>query len=457
MNPIDRRHFLLSLAGTVGMSLSSRIVRAAGSEENQLTVDFGAQGQSIPSDFLGFSYDTVGLTMDRLLLPQNSSLIALIRRLAPTGVIRIGGNSSDRPSIRKGVTVNSTHIAHLAAFLSRTGWRLIYGLNLGTGKPDQAAAEAELVTKAIGSKLIAIQIGNEPDGFRNELRSADYNHPDYIAEWIAFSKAIRARVPGAPLAGPDVGFDTSWLGPFAHSVGREVVFLTCHYYSEGQMSGPAVGIENMLGSGPKLAGIIQYAAKVTADSGLRVRMAEMQSVSGGGQAGVSDTLAAALWGIDTMFTLAQAGWLGVNFHGGGGIYNPLVETTGGSFIPKPIYYAMLFFAETGRGSILPVQLGASRPTLRVFAVRGSGGEKRIILVNINLTRSEQVHISAQGRAASFLRLTAPSPESAHLTFGEAGVDPTGAWNPKPAKPLSRKNGRFVVDLPAASATVVQIT
>jgi hypothetical protein len=456
MNRIDRRRFLLSTAGLFGMGLSVPMLRAAG-EENELSVDFHASGKPIPSDFLGFSYDTDVLTMDQLLLPQNSSLISLVRRLGSTGVIRIGGNSSDRASLRDGVNVSPVHIEHLAAFLSKTGWRLIYGLNLGTGKPEQAAAEAELVAKAVGSKLMAFQIGNEPDGFRNELRSQNYNHPDYIAEWRVFAKAIRARVPGARLAGPDVGFDASWLAPFAAAVGQELIFLTCHYYSEGQMSGPEVGIENMLGSAQKLAGVLEYAKKVTAETGLRVRMAEINSVTGGGQSGVSDTLAAALWGVDVMFTLAAAGWLGVTFHGGGGIYNPIVQTAKGSFVPKPIYYAMLFFAEAGRGSIVPTQLQASRPTLRVFAVRGTGGERRIIFVNINLSQAERVRIDVEGRKATLLRLTAPSARSqSGLTFGGSSIGPAGEWVPRALPQVARQDDRFIVDLPAASATIVQI-
>jgi hypothetical protein len=457
MNRIDRRGFLLRTAGVFGMGLSAPLLRAVTNKENELSVDFSASGKPIPADFLGFSYDTVGLTMDRLLLPQNISYISLIRRLGSTGVIRIGGNSSDRPSIRKGVNVSPGHIEHLAAFLSKTGWRLIYGLNLGTGKPEQAASEAALVANAVGSKLMAFQIGNEPDGFRNELRSQNYNHPDFIAEWRVFAKAIRARVPGAPLAGPDVGFDTSWLAPFASAVGPEVAFLTYHFYSEGQMSGPEVGIENMLGSGEKLAGIIDYASNVTAESGLRVRMAEINSVTGGGQSGVSDTLAAALWGVDVMFTLATAGWLGVNFHGGGGIYNPIVQTASGSSVPKPIYYAMLFFAEAGRGSIVPIRLQASRPTLRVYAVRGTGGERRIIFVNINLSQGERVLIGTEGRDANLLRLTAPSVHSqSGLTFGGSSIGPAGNWVPRAVDRVPRQGNRFIVDLPPASAAIVHI-
>jgi hypothetical protein len=69
--------------------------------------------------------------------------------------------------------------------------------------------------------------------FRRDIRKSNYNASDYLVEWRAFLKALRTRLPGAPLAGPDIAYDTTWLGPFIHAFASEVVFLTFHYYSEG--------------------------------------------------------------------------------------------------------------------------------------------------------------------------------------------------------------------------------
>lgn len=468
MSCMDRRRFLLSVAGLFGTGAITPVLRAASGpspsdKENDFSVDFTRPGRPIADDFLGLSFDQVGLLLDQILLPNNHSFISLVRHLGSKGVIRIGGNSSDRPSLRLGKTLKRTHIEHLAAFLSATGWRLIYGLDLGSGKPEDAAAEAEMVAQIVGPKLLAFQIGNEPDDFRQDIRKATYNHPDYIAEWRVFSAAIRARVPGAPLAGPDVAFDSSWLVPFAQTFGREVIFLTCHYYSEGPASSSSVTTERMLGSGKTLAGVINSVARATAESGLQVRMAESNSVFGGGKTGISDTLAAAVWGVDVMFTLAEAGWIGINFHGGGGYYSPIAQTSSGTFEPKPLYYAMRLFAEAGRGSILPVighgslQPGAAQSRLRVFAVLGTSGERRIILVNTDTTQSERVRIATKGREATIMWLTAHSPDSqSGLTFGGAGIGPTGDWTPRKAQLVTRSSDRFVVDMPAVSAAVLQI-
>src|SRR5260221_942153 len=278
MNRIDRRRFLLGCAGLFGMTALTAELRGAGDDENELSVDFSAPGRPIPEDFLGLSFETKGLLSDGILLPENRSLISLIQRLGSKGVIRIGGNSSDRPSLRKGLICHRTHIEHLAGFLSATGWQLIYGLDLGSGEAQQAAAEAEMVAQIVESKLLAFQFGNEPDLFRLDIRKSDYNASDYLIEWREYLRALRARVPDAPLAGPDIANDTSWLGPFIKAFGSEVAFLTCHYYSEGPASSSDVTMERMLDSGAVLANVVDSVAGCPAGPGFKVRMAETNSV-----------------------------------------------------------------------------------------------------------------------------------------------------------------------------------
>jgi hypothetical protein len=456
MNCIDRRHFLLRCAGLFGIGALSPQLRAAGDHENELSIDFNAPGQVIPKNFLGFSFEAKGLLSEGIFLPENRSLISLVQRLGSKGVLRIGGDSSDRPALRMGLTSDRTHIEHLAGFLSATGWQLIYGLDLGSGDAKQAAAEAEMVAQVVGSKLLAFQFGNEPDRFRFDLRKQNYSASDYLVEWREFLKALRTRVPEAPLAGPDIANDPRWLRPFIDAFGSDLAFVTCHYYSEGPASSPDVTMERMLDSGEVLANIIDSVARYTAGSGLKVRMVETNSVYSGGKPGISDTLGAALWGIDMMFTLAEAGWLGVNFHGGGGdCKSPIAQPSSGVFEPRPLYYGMLLFASAGRGWLVPIhQQGTS---LRAFAVRGTGGERRVILINKDLTQNAHVRISTTGQKATILRLTAPSADSkTDITFGGASVGPNGDWAPNLKESKTLESNRFLVELPAASAAVVQI-
>jgi hypothetical protein len=458
MNCIDRRRFLLSCAGLFGIAGLTPDLRGAGDDENELSVDFSAPGRLIPEDFLGLSFETKGLLSDGILLPENRSLISLIQRLGSKGVIRIGGNSSDRPSLRKGLICQRADIEHLVDFLSATGWQLIYGLDLGSGQVEHSAAEAEMVAQIVGSKLLAFQFGNEPDLFRLDIRQSNYNAWDYLVEWRDCLKALRARVPDAPLAGPDIANDTRWLRPFIQAFGSELVFLTCHYYSEGPASSSDVTMGRMLDSGPVLAKVIDSVAGYTAGSGFKVRMAETNSVYGGGKAGVSDTLGGALWGVDFMFTLAEAGWLGINFHGGdAGPYSPTARSSSGVFEPRPLYYAMLLFAYAGRGSLVPIHRQGIRQSLCAFAVRGTGDERRVVLVNKDLAKDAHVRIAAVGQKATILRLAAPSADSkTDITFGGASVDANGDWAPKLKESVTLESNRFLVELPPATAAVVQI-
>jgi len=61
------------------------------------------------------------------------------------------------------VNITPQTIRNLREFLDACGWKLIYGLNMGTGTAEAAADEAAYVMDTIGPKLIAFQLCNEPD------------------------------------------------------------------------------------------------------------------------------------------------------------------------------------------------------------------------------------------------------------------------------------------------------
>src|ERR1051326_2243046 len=118
---------------------------------------------------------------------------------------------------RAAMVVTPAAIARLAATLRALGWKLIYGLNLARGTPDAAVEEAAYVARALGPLLLAFQIGNEPDGFGRwtRVRPPSYDFAAFLAEWLRFTAAIRARVPDASFAGPDVAAAPDWVPAFA--------------------------------------------------------------------------------------------------------------------------------------------------------------------------------------------------------------------------------------------------
>src|SRR6185503_7680939 len=96
-----------------------------------------------------------------------------------------------------------------------------------------AAAEAEAVFRILGPRLMAFQIGNEPDSFRNRYRPAAWGPTDFMTEWNAFHEAIVAKVPGAKFAGPDVSNKLPFIKEFAEEAPKhkDVILLTAHYYA----------------------------------------------------------------------------------------------------------------------------------------------------------------------------------------------------------------------------------
>ena len=74
----------------------------------------------------------------------------------------------------------------LERFLARRGWKVLYGLNLGTGTAERAAEEAELVTNLLGDRLLAFQVGNEADLYGPTFREGSWNFERYWSEYQRF-------------------------------------------------------------------------------------------------------------------------------------------------------------------------------------------------------------------------------------------------------------------------------
>jgi hypothetical protein len=140
----------------------------------------------------------------------------------------------------------------------------------------------------------------------------------------------------------------------------------------------------------------------------------MNSVSCGGEAGVSDTFASALWSVDALFALANVGIDGVNIHTTPAVSNHLfnVKQLVGKWVGQvyPVYYGLQMFnrAAPPGSRIVPVT-GASDPTLRAWATHGADGTTRVVLINTASSGAQNVtvHVSKAAMIASVQRLTAP--------------------------------------------------
>jgi hypothetical protein len=474
---IERRRFLNGVAGTAVGLLAGTDGRAQTDTGALVAVDYEDAGRVIPSDFVGLSYESAILAPGNYFAPDNASVLGLISLLGQDGVIRIGGNTSERtvwradakPGQHEEIVITPASIDRLAAAVRTLGWKLIYGLNLARGTPEQAAEEAAYLSQAVGANLLAFQIGNEPDGFGRwtGVRPKAYDAAAFLAEWREFHKAIRARLPDARFAGPDVAAETDWVAAFAEQHPAGLVLLTRHYYADGPAGAPHVTLAKLLHSDRQILPVLEKLNHYSRSYRLPYRLAEANSVYNEGQPGVSDTLGAALWGLELMFQAASAGAAGIDFHAGihnrrpsaDKAYTPIARSSGGRHRAAPPYYAMLAFAQMSQGALVPARVATGNGDLRAFAVRTPEGALRLCLISKASERSAQVTIDP-GRSiasGSLVRLAGPALDaSAGITLGGASVDEFGRWAPANMETVEAVGREIRVVVPAASAALISL-
>jgi len=407
---------------------------------------------SIAPGFVGLSFEKNRL-QNRYFSAANTNLIGLFKRLGPS-IMRIGGSSVDATAwtpAGKGSTtlqIAPSDIDALAAFVKATGWQCLYGINLkgleaGATVPTTTAlgaAEIAYAAQAFGTSLMGVELGNEPDEY------GFWTVTQFETAWDSMRTAILASTPNVVITGPDAAANVpNWTVPFSQwATESKISLLTEHYYT-GSGTSPTSTAAALLTypdpllTGPKFLGGLQPAA---ANIGVPYRMTECNSFNLGGSPGVSDSYASALWAIDYLFTCAQFGASGVNFHSGGdgnsytSIADDYVNTVIGV---RPEYYGMLLFTLAGTGPLNMTTVSAGSLNVSAYAVQTASGGMNIVIVNKDSTNNLQVTIQLPKStpSASLLEMTqlstgATGPSLAavptSLTSGDqsAGVSIQGA-------------------------------
>jgi len=464
-------------AAATQSSFSAAPQTVSSSVDVHVTIDPAQTLAVIPSDFMGLGYEISSVARPGLLSARNAVYVQLVRTLGAKGVVRVGGNTSDyasyaaaaqpfsSPEGKAGSVVNEAVLRDLGTFLNATAWKLIWGLNLGNGTLENAIQEARAVTASTKGHLLAFEIGNEPDLFpRHEAhRHTTYSYEDYLREYRTYRDALRKAIPEITLAGPDAADATDWVARFASDEGSDIKLLTHHYYREGQ--NPTSTIDKLLHTDPKLAPILTKLRAASESSRVPYRICETNSFSGGGKPGVSDTLAAALWVLDFMFTLASAGCSGVNMETGvnqrGFIssYSPIGDDERAHYQAAPEYYGMLAFAHSGAGRIMGSTIDAGERNIKAYATQQS--KDRIVLTLVNKEFSSEAVVGIEAAASfqggSLVRLSGPSLESKiGITLGGAAVSAAGLWRATRIENVIRTRRGLQVRLPAASAAIVTL-
>jgi hypothetical protein len=353
---LTRRRFLATAACTIP---TARLhVEGQSKVRLALIIPKDVTGPHMPVDFVGLSYEVQQLADPIFFSAQNSGLTREFKALSSTGVLRLGGNTSEfaywkpkpdspepeHPQVREVVgepkaryyAVTPEAVINLAEFLQATGWTCVYGIGMGTNTPQRAAEEAVFAAETLGDRLQYFQLGNEADLFDRHLRDPKTWSPKtYLEEWLTLSRAIAARDPAAKFGMPDVASKVSWLTeiadewPFLHNPPR-VTTLSHHYYFGGPATNPEVNIPSLLNPAAmqKVQNSVNIASAAAGKMGGSVRMTEGNTCYRGGKPGVSDVFAAALWSADYSLLLASNDYAGINLHGGTG--KSVANSVGGS-------------------------------------------------------------------------------------------------------------------------------
>jgi hypothetical protein len=388
----------------------------------------------------------------------------------------------------KGITYNLTPdwLAVARALAHRTGARYILGVNLEAGNLAIETAEAHALLSGLGRRSVAaLELGNEPELYSKmgwyrsgDLyvpgRPANYDFRGFTDEFSEFRKAI----PSVPLAGPSTG-SYWWLAHLPQFLDAEpsLGVVTVHsYWLNRCLSSPGLPgyptIPHLLAPFPpsRLAGALPQYAALGHSHGVPIRIDEMNSVTCGGQHGVSDVFASALWALNALFEAMSDGVDGVNIHTFPGTANQLFSFTrvNGQWVAtvRPEYYGLVLFAQAappGAAALKIVQQSTGQ--IRCWATMGSDRTTRVVLINDSLTQSNSVlvRVPTPGAPAELERLLAPSAyATSGITIGGQSFGPTGGLtgptSTSTLQPSSSTGGiaSYVVTVPAASAAMLTI-
>lgn len=459
-----------------------------------VVVDLGRLGRTLPADFVGLSleYPLVGSYLGRDPAQLNPAFKRLLENLG-TGTLRIGGGSTDTSCWRTSagaplpagcnIEISSNSLRIIARTMKETGWRAILGVDLNHYSPATAldyARDGIAVAVAEGG-LYGLQFGNEPNLYAAQNRRPDgYDHGDFVNEWNAYADAIHGNASTASMRflGPVYGARSAWfdfLPSFLSGAGDRLdAGVSVHDYPLTRCSGESHTVASLMADEAVYESRkrVSTAAEAAAVTGAELMIDQSGSISCGGTDGVSNRFASALWGLDYLLTLAEAGASRVDFHNSlGSFFDPIVSTESqvdGKWIYStrvlPLYYAMLLASRAGGGRLLEARVTEGSFPVAAHAVHAADGTTLVYLVNKSTDGAGgavAVTPSEVRGAASMITLDAPDLEAGagEVTLGGKKIDEESGGMPEPNSDevrVASTSGTYLVDLAPASAVLLVI-
>jgi hypothetical protein len=486
-----------------------------------ITVDSQKPGALIPKNFLGFSNEvsTAGMglpvptekALGRIHRPAavpagahlayvlgqpgdpNEDFFTFLRNLGP-GVLRLGGNSQDNTCWHPGTaphpdwcqgSVTPGQMKLYSAAARSAGWKLILGLNLKQNSPSWARSEAAdgFAREIPSDEILGLEIGNEPDLFgRGPARPKTYSPANYVKDAREYIHAFRADPATRGYAFVAPATCCGWNNPrdldaILKGIGPDLKLVSVHNYPTSTCGRHNVTPAELLSSKrmDRFNTFSEELVAVARKHGLPIAMAETNSASCGGMAGVSNAFVSAVWGVDYMLNIAHDGYVHVNFHfsyrTGGSAYNP-VQVFGWqagdrrvhySNVAQPLYYAMYLFSQFASGERFLSASIKTRSRITAFATTACGHcAVHVFVINEDQNAAGEVlvHLSGPAAHASLLMLQAPSLTSLadKVRYGDRHFDTHGHIGvPRTIPVVPGANEDYKLTLPKAAVGVLSIT
>ncbi len=448
-----------------------------------VVIDARAARAPVPREFLGLSFE-LSSASQLAAYGYEGNFATLLRSLGP-GVLRLGGASADtRVGWTDALTpapawasslLDMTDLRGLRRLAERSRWHILLTIGLAHYEPVAAAREAAAAASVLGPWLAGIELGNEPDSYaRHDLRALPWTPSAYEDQVSAYRRAIAASAPGLAVAGPGVSGSRAFQrwGP-AEVRRQHPALLTGHHYPLSCKTLPAPTIEELLSPTTREkegASLLRYMS-VARSSATPFRMDETNTVSCGGQAGISDTFASALWAASYIARTMAAGAVGINLQGNPANcrgYSPLCAPApqllqSGALHAQPEWYALLLSRELIGDRPLPSRILSSSPlNLSVNALLTPAGALHYLIVDNEPTggaATVRLRVPPRFKFASVLALRGPSLAArSEITLGGHTVTGTGSFHTLPGRsPIAVRHGSVSLSVPAASAMLVTVT
>ncbi|HWD69203.1 MAG TPA: hypothetical protein VG293_03350 [Solirubrobacteraceae bacterium] len=426
---------LAALAAAGCASASSG--QAAATTATKVNVGGSTVGPPVAPGFVGLATEYWNVEMEVGTDPKKPDVAfeQTLRNLAPQGgfSLRIGGDSTDWtwfpiPGMKQPQWVKWTLTPTWAAVTDKLvddlGGHLIVGINMEADSLRVASAEIREIRSAIGNAPTTFELGNEPELYSHFAfyhaagqavlgRPKTYSLADMTEQWNAMANAL----PDVRFAGPGYSSIKALpdVGQFL-SASKKLSLVTVHVYplKSTRCTGRAAPQESQLFTASSLQDLASGIAGWTSlahQSGVGVRVDEMNTVTCGGQPGFTNTFGPALWALNILPLYAAAGVNGVNVQSRPYTAQNLIQTdhtrAGWRAIVEPEYYGLMAFAQLTPPGSKMLSVGAMPAGLYAWADRTPQGQEHVVVTNVG-TAAGTVAIPTGGAtgAASVKTLSA---------------------------------------------------